>query len=204
MATRRGILAGVAGLAASAGLAQPAQAQDTGQTGVVERLHAALTDIMQNAAGLGYQGRRDQLAGILPGIFSFPLMARIVAGSHWESFSDEQRASLVATYRDLSIATYANRFDGYSGERFLTGSSQEVRGGSFLVHTQLLRPADTPVEINYVVRQVSGDWRIVDVLLDGNVSEVSRQRSEYASVLGQGGHAALISALQASIARQGG
>jgi ABC-type transporter MlaC component len=43
-----------------------------------------------------------------------------------------------------------------------------------------------------------GQWRIFDVFLEGKFSELSRQRSEYASVLQSGGIDALIFALDAN------
>lgn len=203
---RRAFLATLAALPALAAVPGPraALAQAGGPEAPVDRLHRTLVTVMQDAAGLGYQGRKAALAEALPGIFAFPLMARIVAGSHWDGFGEDERAALVEAYRALSVATYANRFDGFSGERFVAAAAEEIRGGSQLVRTQLLRPSDDTVEIGYVVRQSGGDWRIVDVILDGSLSEVSRQRAEYTAVLGRGGHAALMGELRAAIARQGG
>ncbi len=202
---RRDLLAALCALPLAAGLpgVRPAAAQDGGPTAVVERLHETLMSVMQEARSLGFGGRRDVLSAALPEIFAFPLMARIVAGRHWDGFAEADRAALVEAYRDLSVATYANRFDDFTGERFVTGGAEPVRGGSELVRTQILRPVEGPIEISYVVREVSGAWRIVDVILDGSLSEVSRQRAEYGSVLSRGGHAALMTELRAAIARQG-
>ena len=41
-----------------------ASAGDQGATGVVEKLHSALLDVMKNGEKIGYQGRYDQLAPV--------------------------------------------------------------------------------------------------------------------------------------------
>lgn len=181
----------------------PGLAQSGGATQVVERLHATLLSVMQNAGTLGYQGRARQLDPVLREVFAYPAMAQVVSGRYWDEFSADQRAELIDTFARLSVATYANRFDGFSGERFLTAGEQEVRG-STLVRTDLIVPNGENVQLNYVVRQFGGQWRIIDVILGGNLSELSRQRAEYTSVLGRGGFTALLAEIRAAISRQGG
>ncbi|MEM7025727.1 MAG: ABC transporter substrate-binding protein, partial [Pseudomonadota bacterium] len=70
---------------------------------------------------------------------------------------------------------------------------------AIVVETQLLRPSDKPVALNYVMRDQDGAWRIVDVLLDGKFSELARQKSEFAAVLRRGGAADLAKLLQDQI-----
>jgi phospholipid transport system substrate-binding protein len=56
------------------------------------------------------------------------------------------------------------------------------------------------VRIDYVMRQESDGWRVVDVLLDGTISRVAVQRSDFRALLNQGGAAALIVSLQSKVA----
>jgi phospholipid transport system substrate-binding protein len=64
----------------------------------------------------------------------------------------------------------------------------------------VLKPGDgTPVPLTYVLRQAKdgppGKWLIIDVLLNGGISELAVRASEYNRVLNDGGVTALISAL---------
>lgn len=171
-----------------AGFAQ----QDTPQA-AVETLNAALLDVMQNAQTLGYQGRYDRLEPVLSEIYNFPIMAQISVGrSAWNGFDEAQRQELVQSFSDMSIATFAARFDGYSGERFEILGTDEGPRGSVLVRSRLVRTNDAPVVLNYVLRDFGGQWRILDVLLEGNYSEMSRQRAEFTSVLQREGFDGLI------------
>ncbi len=46
------------------------------------------------------------------------------------------------------------------------------------------------------MRREHGGWKIVDVLLDGTISRVAVQRSDFRDVLAQGGATALIASLE--------
>jgi len=174
--------------------ADPAQA-----AAVVERLHAALLDAMKRADELGYAGRRDALAPVLAASFDFPFMSRLALGSEWRKLDDVQRQRWVSTFQELSLATYAARFDGFSGESFATDATQLAPRDTVLVKTRLLRANDEPVHLNYRLRNDGDGWRVIDIYLNGTVSEVALRRSEYAAVLERSGFEALVAELETKI-----
>ena len=49
--------------------------------------------------------------------------------------------------------------------------------------------------INYLMRQNGGLWQISDVYLDGTISQLATQRSEFQSILQRKGFDGLIAAL---------
>ena len=177
------------------GLAQSATPRD-----VVERLHASLLEVMQSGGGLGYDGRYRQLEPVLEDSYDFPLMTRIAVGPAWGDFDEAQRARLVELFTEMSIANYAARFDGYGGERFETLGEEPAPRDAVLVRTRLVRPNDSPVELNYVLKESQEGWRIIDVLLESKFSELARQRSEFAAVLRDGGAPDLAATLERKIA----
>ena len=120
-----------------------------------------------------------------------------------ESVADrlERMPPYVKVFTDVTVATYANRFDGYSGETFVTLGTQPGPQNTLLVNTELQRPSDDPVALTYVIFGEGEDARIVDIYLDGSISELARQRSEYQSVMRNSGADALISGLDAKAKR---
>jgi phospholipid transport system substrate-binding protein len=46
------------------------------------------------------------------------------------------------------------------------------------------------------MRKSGGNWRIIDVFLSGTISELAARRSEYSTVLREGGAAALVALLR--------
>ena len=181
-------------------VAAPAPAGETGDPAkVVDRLHVALLAVMKHADALGYQGRFDQLAPVLHETFDLPFMAAKSVGRHWKSASEQDRDTLVQTFTRFSIANYAGRFDRYSGQTFETLDQQPATHGTILVKTSLNDPDGEVVRLNYRLRPVDGGWKIIDVYLNGTVSELALRRSEYSSLIKREGFKALLVALDERI-----
>ncbi|MDP6174312.1 MAG: ABC transporter substrate-binding protein [Rhodospirillales bacterium] len=87
---------------------------------VVEGFHATLLAVMKQASSSKVGERFALLAPKIKQSFDLPFMIRIAASSHWQESSDKERAALAGAFQRMSIAVYASRFDGYSGESFKT------------------------------------------------------------------------------------
>ncbi len=180
---------------------QAADAQAEGPQQVVERINEALLDAMRNAATLGFEGRYERLEPVLRESFNLPLMARGTAGRYWRELTPAQRDALIERFTRLSIASFAARFDGYSGESFrILGQQPGVRD-TVLVQNQLLRPGDEPpVGLNYLLKAFDGRWQVIDIFLDAKFSEIAVKRSEYTSVIKNEGFDSLLASLDEKIA----
>ena len=95
----------------------------------------------------------------------------------------------------MSVSTYANRFDGYSGQVFEIVDQRPGPQKTVLVKTRIVSPGDSPVRLTYVVKEFEGQWRIVDILLDNDISELAVRRSEYRRLLKNNGVDGLIATL---------
>ena len=123
-------------------------------------------------------------------------MTRIAVGPEWNSIASAQQAELIESFSRMTIATYANRFDGYSGERFEVEPVSEARSTGRVVRTRLVQSNGEPVTLNYLMRGSGDTWKIVDVYLTGTISELATRRSEFAAILKTGGASALIDTLR--------
>ncbi len=170
-------------------------------SGPVRRLNGVLLKAMRGAGALGFEGRYKLLAPILTRVVTFPDMARIAAGRSWGRLSAEQRARLTDAFAQVSIATFASRFNGYSGERFQVVSERAALRGSVLVENQIVKPSGEIVPINYLLRKFGGKWRVVDIFLKAKYSELAIKRSEYGSILKRRGFEGLIRKLNEKFAR---
>lgn len=170
-------------------------AQQASPVTVVERLHDTLLKVMRNADRLGFQGRLRELQPALDAAYDFQQMSRIAAGSFWKQFSPQQQQEVAQAFGRMSTATYAARFDGYAGEEFVTTGTKEAPGGGTVVQTELTRQGKEPVKLDYLVKQTGQGWQIVDVFYMGGISEVANQRSQFLSVLKNGGYEQLVAAL---------
>jgi len=167
-------------------------------TQVVENLHVELLAVMRQADGLGYKGRYERLAPVVNSSYDLPFIAKTVVGRYWKKFSPEEKSEFVVTFTKLSIATYADRFDGYSGERFKTISEGELQSGRFLVKTVLVKSSGEKVELDYILHQHSDEWRIINVIAQG-VSDLSLKRADYTSYLKKNSFEDLLSKINQKI-----
>jgi phospholipid transport system substrate-binding protein len=170
-------------------------------TARIEGLHANLLDVMKNAVSLGYEGREEKLRAVIPGYFDIDFMARKSLGSHWRSADEDARNRYLEAFTRFMVANYAGRFDGFSGQSFETIGEEVARHDTMVVKTVLRDPSDEDVELNYRMRMVDGTWKVIDVYLDGTVSELALRRSEFVSIVKREDIEALIVALDAKIAK---
>ena len=110
-------------------------------------------------------------------------------------------AELRATTIRLRMAPYAcdsyvANFDTYSGQRFEVAPVVRAAGSDRVVETQIAAASGQGYVLDYVMRQESGGWKVVDVLVDGAISRVAAQRSEMRSMLADSGGAGLLVGLR--------
>jgi len=165
----------------------------------IRAFYDALLAAMKQADQLGVRGRYDKLAPVIRSTFDLPAMTRIAVGPDWTAIPPEQQTALQDNFARMTIATYANRFDGYSGQSFEVDPEILSRNTGRIVRTKLLRPKEEPVTLNYLMRGSGDSWKIVDIYLSGTISELATQRSECGAILKSGGPSALIESLRQQI-----
>ena len=185
--SRRAILASSLALMATGS----ARAMDA-PASAIQNFCARLVVAMREAAGQSIQARYARLAPAMASAFDFGTMTRLAVGPAYGSASGGQQAAMRQAFEKFMGAYYANRIDGYSGEKFEVEPQAESRGGQKVVKTRLVKPGGGSTQIDYLM---SGS-RIIDIYLDGTISEVSSRRSEFASILASGGPDALVKALR--------
>jgi phospholipid transport system substrate-binding protein len=177
------------GLVSCPVFAAPASSGET-----VQGLYDTLLNMMKNARALGQSGRFTQLAPVISRSFDIASMARLSVGSSWSSLTDAQRQQLTESYGRYISAIYADRFDGYAGQKFEVKGEQPAPAG-VMVKSQITKANGEPVKVDYLMRRSSDSWLISDIYLDGAISEVAIRRSEFAAILKSEGIHGLIGAL---------
>jgi phospholipid transport system substrate-binding protein len=192
----------VSGLLAVVGIGggQPEAAVEVAQAGAsapVARLSDAIIDLMRSASQTGARNRLDKFLPVLRDSYDLETALRIVAAPYFDKANPADRQALIDAFARRSAAQYVDRFDSYNGERIeMTGERAGPRSTT-LVDTRLVRSGKEPVQLTYVVRQREGRWGIIDVLAQGDISQLAVQRSDYAGTLRSGGVPALIRQLDA-------
>jgi phospholipid transport system substrate-binding protein len=161
----------------------------------INAFYATLVETMKQGKTLGFEGRVQKLAPAVDDAFDISVMTQFAVGPSWTGMTQADRNSVIAAFRRYTIADYAHNFDSYSGERFTVDPNVIVRGPDHIVQTKLLPNRGDPVTLNYRMRQSGSKWKIVDVFLNGFVSELATRRSDFASTVAAGGGAVLTAKL---------
>jgi phospholipid transport system substrate-binding protein len=164
----------------------------------VQSFYDTLLMTMKSGPSLGESGRYAQLAPIVQQLFDVPYMAQLAVGPSWTSLSPAQQQQIIAAFGHYIAATYADRFDSYSGQRFQVLGEQPLSYGT-IVQTRIIKSNGEPVTINYLMHQNAGTWQITDIYLDGTISQLATQRSEFSSILRDRGVAGLIETLNRKV-----
>ena len=180
------LLAALLALAAPQVSAGTDTGTDTKPARIVTAFHESLLGVMKDAEALGVKGRYEKLAPRIEQSFHLALMARVSAGASWRKASEAQTDKLVAVFSRFSISTYASQFDGWSGQSFETQGQKPGPQETILVKTRIIDPGSDPIDLTYVTREIKGQWRIIDVLLDTGISQLAVRRSEYSRILKTG------------------
>jgi len=169
---------------------------DTPAQAVVRNFYTQLTASMKQGNQLGFSGRYKKLDPAIRSAFNLPLMTKAAVGASWSEASPQEQADLVSAFSDFSVSTYASRFASYNDEQFTVADEKPTDGGAVIVETTLKPKEGDSVSLNYLMRQDDkGKYRIVDVYINGTISELATRRAEFSSIARRDGIAALVNSL---------
>ena len=173
----------------------PTSAATTMPTAVVKGFYAKLQESMQQGEQLGYTGRYKKLDPVIQSSFNLPVMTRLAVGTAWTKANSGEQQSLVTAFSEFTVASYAHQFSDYNGEEFAVIDEKPIAGG-VIVETTLTPKDKAPVALNYLLRpDVNGSYRIVDVFLDGSISQLAARRAEFNAITERGGIQALVNSI---------
>ena len=191
---RRGVLIGA--------LAAPwvAKAADPDASSPIAALNSGLIAAMRSGKATPFPQRYAALLPVVDRAFDLGAVLQAVVGPRWAGLPAAQQAQLLDVFRKYTVATYVANFDGFGGERLDVLPDSRSIGADQVVATQIAPASGAPTRIDYVMRRTASGWRAVDVYLNGTISQVAVQRSDFRSLLGTGDAGPLIASLQRKIA----
>jgi len=166
----------------------------------VNELYAGLRGTMRLGAGTPFQRKFDQLAPVIDRTFDLDAILRTSVGLRWASLGEPAQRALFSIFRTSTVASYAANFGEAGGERFEVLPETRTTGTDLVVASRLIPSGGEPVRLDYVTHAGPTGWRIVDVLLNGSISRVAVQRSDFRSLLASGSATPLIDSLRRKVA----
>lgn len=174
---------------------QPAQAQAADPAATqVRGFYDVLTASMK--MGGSTKGRYDKLRPAVEKAFDLPAMTAIAVGPSFATMSDADKKALIEAFTRMTVANYAKNFSSFGGETFTVEPASIARGSDRFVKSTMKTSRET-IAFNYRTHQVGDEWKVTDVYLAGNISQMAQKRSDFASTLASGGASGLTKRINA-------
>jgi phospholipid transport system substrate-binding protein len=170
--------------------AAQAQASDPA-IATVQGFYDSLLDSMKAGKSAGPQGRYNKMRPAVEKAFDANTMIKYAVGPGWTTASAADQKALTEAFLRMTASQYAGNFDSFNGEKFVVDPKVTIRGTDHYVSSKLVTK-DQTVAFIYRVRQFGNDWKIIDVLLDGSISQLSVYRNDFAATMKAGGPSALV------------
>jgi len=190
-----GLCGSVAALGGALLVAGASAGEEGSATAVVEALHAQMIAAMKAAPDRSFAERFAALEDPIDRAFDLEFMAQRSLGSRYRELSEAQRASWLDGFRRFTVASHARRLTEYEGQRFETESEVPAARGGAIVRTRVVRADGESVPLGYRLRRTRRGWQIIDVYLNGVISELAIRRDEFSSFYKKEGIDALIASV---------
>lgn len=197
--SRRDLLAMSLPLILMAGAAQAQPAPAGGAPETIKQFYVTLLEVMKQGKKTPFQTRYQTLAPAVDQAFDLEGILRVSVGSYWSSLPDAQKQTLLSVFRAFTVASYVSNFHAYKGRVLAVSPTTRAVGSQQVVSSTITKPNREPLRIDYVLRNEANGWKVVDVLLDGTISRVAVQRSDFASLVSQGNASRLIAMLKTKV-----
>jgi phospholipid transport system substrate-binding protein len=131
--------------------------------------------------------------------FDFTSMARSALGFHWKDINTQQQQDFTQVFTAFLRDSYISRIADYSGGEVKVNflGQNDLGNGRTEVKTTIEQPGgQTPIQVNYALRNDSGKTLIYDITID-NISIAANYRNQFNRVINNKGFDALMSDLKA-------
>ena len=168
----------------------------------IEAFYTVLVDTMKRGQQLGLEGRYRELKPAAEAAFDLPGMAKLSVGPSWATISESDRKALIDAFERVTIASYAKNFAKFGGEKFVVAPAAKTRSADKIVESKLLGSDGSTVPFNYRLHAVDGRWKIVDVYLNGTISQLALRRADFSSTVAKSGASGLVEKINALADKQ--
>ena len=117
--------------------------------------------------------------------FALTEISHFVLGPYWRVASGAQRREFRSLFEDYLVHYYGQQFAQYGGESLRVNGSRTDPAG-VIVTSQIIRPQEPPIEVDWRLAVSDGRYKIADVSIDG-VSMALTQRAEFAAIVQRNG-----------------
>lgn len=135
---------------------------------------------------LSQNQKRQAFRYLLESSFDMDTIGRFSMGRYWRASTVQQREEYLQLFRRMVVDVYSSRFSDYQGQKFIVRGARPDGRNDVLVASHIVPDQGGQIRIDWRVRYRNGQFRVVDVIVEG-VSMSMTQRSDFSAVIQRGG-----------------
>ncbi len=168
----------------------------------IKQISDEVIEIIHNDAKLQKDGDTASAtaqidAKVLQPHFNFRHMTILGMGKEWRKATPEQQNILVQEFKTLLVRTYSNALTTYKDPTVrLKPARYKPTDPEVLIRTVVLQAGIKPIDIDYSLELLNGEWKVFDVVVAG-VSLVTNYRQFFGQEVRRDGIDGLIKSLKA-------
>jgi phospholipid transport system substrate-binding protein len=174
-----------------------AAADPAGAKNFVDTTATQVLSLVKNDS-LSKEQKQQKIEAIFSDKVDIDFVAKFVLGASWRTSTPQQQQDYIAAYKPFILKNYAQRLTKYSGQTY-TLKNARTEGDDNVVTMEIDDPNGQKVNVDYHLRNDSGSFKIVDIMVEG-VSLLQTQRSEFSGIVQSKGVDGLIAALKSQVA----
>lgn len=160
----------------------------------VERTSQEVLSILRDQT-LDRDAKISRLEAMLDKRSDFQTISKLVLAVHYRKFSEAQKKEFVALLHRYLTTTYGHQIDNYANETVDIAGGRPEAHGDYTVQTKIRRTTGADLSVEYRLRKVGDDWRLIDVIGEG-ISLVSNLRAQFGEIVSDGGPEKLLKVLR--------
>ena len=126
--------------------------------------------------------------------FNFEVMTQLAVGRPWMQATPAQKSELLNEFRTLLVRTYTNVLFSNRNQKTEIRSRNTTPQGDVSIEMEVSSATGDPVRLALRMRDKDGDWKVIDVSVDG-VSLIVNYRTSFSREINQSGIDGLVKSL---------
>lgn len=169
-------------------------------TEVVEHFQNGLLYTLLHQREMDYDTRIQALEALIAETFDVERVARkVIGGKRFHELSPAEQRRYQTLFTRYVVASQSRSLGSLEGREFVPIGRRYGPNGTVIVDVSFRENGREITTVAYILLPTGKGWRIVDVIIDGGVSELTLRRSEFSSVVRDKGVAGLLTALDRKI-----
>ena len=154
-----------------------------GPAAPIAALYTALEALMRLGTAMSFRQRFHQIAPVIDRTFDLPTILRSSVGTRWTTLDDGRAERVARRVPPLHHRHLCGQFRQIRWRTVRADPDVAPCGRRPMVQTRIIQDNGEPIRLDYVMRQTDAGWRAIDILLDGTISRVAVQHSDFRALL---------------------